>query len=205
MSINITCVVCGSFQENAYIVSVEGREDCVVIDPGDEYPKLKRAVGDRRVGAILLTHGHFDHILAAQPMSLESGAPVYIHPLDVEMLEHPELSNFGMAPTSLPAPKGLEALSYGEALSACGMDFKVLHTPGHSKGSVCLYLEDEGVLFSGDTMFRSGYGRMDLHGGSLKQMGKSLKQLCELPVEVKVYPGHGMPTTIGEERMRYHR
>ena len=83
------------------------------------------------------------------------------------------------------------------------MDFAVLPTPGHSRGSVCLYLKDEGVLFSGDTLFRAGYGRLDLHGGKMGAMLRSLKVLFALPGDVKVYPGHGDATTIGEERARY--
>jgi glyoxylase-like metal-dependent hydrolase (beta-lactamase superfamily II) len=83
------------------------------------------------------------------------------------------------------------------------MDFEVLHTPGHSRGSVCLYLPGEGALFSGDTLFRAGYGRLDLYGGKMGDMLRSLKALFRLPGDVKVYPGHGEATTIGEERARY--
>ena len=86
MSIDIRRVICGMIQENCYIVQAEGRDDCVVVDPGDEYPKLKAAIGDRRVGAVLLTHGHFDHIMAAGEMARDFGAPVYVGAEDAEML-----------------------------------------------------------------------------------------------------------------------
>ncbi len=204
MSIDIRRVICGMIQENCYIVQAEGRDDCVVVDPGDEYPKLKAAIGDRRVGAVLLTHGHFDHIMAAGEMERDFGAPVYVGAEDAEMLNDITKSDYtgmlGLTRADWPA---IDAASFGETLSVCGMDFTVLATPGHSRGSVCLYLKDEAVLFSGDTLFRAGYGRLDLYGGKMGAMLKSLKRLFTLPGEVEVYPGHGDATTIGEEKARY--
>ncbi len=204
MSIDIRRVVCGLIQENCYIVQDEGRDDCVVVDPGDEYPKLKAAIGDRRVGAILLTHGHFDHIMAAGEMTRDFCTPVYVGAEDAEMLNDITKSDYtgmlGLARADWPA---IDAAPFGESLSVCGMDFTVLATPGHSRGSVCLYLKDEAVLFSGDTLFRAGYGRLDLYGGKMGAMLKSLKYLFTLPGEVAVYPGHGDATTIGEEKARY--
>ena len=205
MNINIDRVLCGMIQENAYIVQATGRDDCVVIDPGDEYEKLARALNGRRVGAILLTHGHFDHIMATGPLARAQGAPVYVGEADMEMLNdaaingHADLMGGG---TCWPR---IEARPYeGAALAACGMDFDVLPTPGHSKGSVCLYLKDAGVLFSGDTLFRAGYGRLDLYGGDVADMLRSLKALFALPADTRVYPGHGEVTAIGDERIRYH-
>ena len=204
MSIDVRRVICGSIQENCYIVQVEGRDDCVVVDPGDEYPRLKAAIGDRRVGAVLLTHGHFDHIMAAGEMARDTGAPVYVGAEDAEMLNDINKSDYtgllGLDRADWPA---IDAAPFSQTLSACGMDFTVLHTPGHSRGSVCLYLEDEAVLFSGDTLFRAGYGRLDLYGGKMGDMLRSLKGLFALPGEVRVYPGHGDATTIGEEKARY--
>jgi len=204
MSIDIRRVICGMIQENCYIVQAEGRDDCVVVDPGDEYPKLKAAIGDRPVGAVLLTHGHFDHIMAAGEMARDFGAPVYVGAEDAEMLNDITKSDYtgmlGLTRADWPA---IDAASFGETLSVCGMDFTVLATPGHSRGSVCLYLKDEAVLFSGDTLFRAGYGRLDLYGGKMGAMLKSLKRLFTLPGEVEVYPGHGDATTIGEEKARY--
>ena len=107
-----------------------------------------------------------------------------------------------MGGATMPGPV-IRALPFGEKLSAAGMDFEILPTPGHSKGSVCLYLPAEGVLFSGDTLFLAGFGRMDLYGGSPMEMRESLKRLFALPPETRVYPGHGGETTIGAERSRY--
>jgi glyoxylase-like metal-dependent hydrolase (beta-lactamase superfamily II) len=191
-------------QENAYIIRPEGRGDCVVVDPGDEFPKLRRAIGDGQVAAILLTHGHFDHIMAAGQMAKDFCAPVYVGAEDAEMLGDIEKSDYtgmlGLARADWPV---IDATPFDTALSACGMDFTILATPGHSRGSVCLYLNDEAVLFSGDTLFRAGYGRLDLYGGKMGAMLRSLKGLFTLPGAVRVYPGHGEATTIGEEKARY--
>jgi len=204
MSVKLQPVCCGMIQENAYIVWRDGREDCVVIDPGDEAEKLEQALGQRRPGAILLTHGHFDHIRAVGPLAGRFGAPVYVGGEDVEMLNDAALNGFADLTGSTRATwPPISAQPFGEALSVCGLDFRVLPTPGHSKGSVCLYLEDEGLLFSGDTLFRAGYGRLDLHGGDVQAMIRSLRALFALPEAVRVYPGHGEATTIGEERARY--
>ena len=204
MSIDICRVSCGLLQENCYIVQSAGRDDCVVVDPGDDYSSLKAAIGDRRAGAVLLTHGHFDHIMAAGEIARDFGAPVYVGAEDGEMLNDAQKSGYaGMMGVPVADWPPISAAPYGEALSVCGMDFAILPTPGHSRGSVCLYLEGEGVLFSGDTMFRAGYGRLDLYGGNMRAMIDSLKRLFALAEGVKVYPGHGEATTIGEERARY--
>ncbi len=204
MSIDIRRIVCGLLQENCYIARIEGRDDCVVVDPGDDFPKLKAAIGTRSVAAVLLTHGHFDHIMAAGALAEAYGAPVYVASADEEMLNDAGKSGYaGMMGIPRADWPPISAEPYGDALSAAGMDFTVLYTPGHSRGSVCLYLEGEGALFSGDTLFRAGYGRLDLYGGKMGDMLRSLKALFRLPGDVKVYPGHGEATTIGEERARY--
>ena len=203
MRVNIQAVSCGIIQENAYIVSRDGRDDCVVIDPGDDFAKLRKALGNRPVGAVLLTHGHFDHILAAGPLSQATGAPVYIHEADAEMLNDSTLNGYADLMGGFAQGPEVTALPLGEAIQASGLDFAVLHTPGHSKGSVCLYLKDEGVLFSGDTLFEAGYGRVDLYGGDMRAMLNSLKSLFDLPGDTRVCPGHGGETTIARERARY--
>ena len=204
MSINITPVPCGLLEENCYIVQAEGRDDCVVVDPGDDYTKLKAILGNRRVGAVLLTHGHFDHIMAAGEMARDFDAPVYVSAEDAEMLNDITKSDYtGMLGLDRAGWPVIDATPFPASLQVCGMDFTVLSTPGHSRGSVCLYLKDEAVLFSGDTLFRAGYGRLDLYGGKMGDMLRSLKRLFTLPGGVRVYPGHGDATTIGEEKARY--
>ena len=203
MSVNIKAVHCGIIQENAYIISRAGRDDCVVVDPGDDYARLRQAVSERQVGAILLTHGHFDHILAVAPLADATGAPVYIHEADAVMLNDSRLNGFTDLMGGVAQGPEIAARPMGEHVEASGLVFAVLHTPGHSKGSVCLYLPEEGVLFSGDTLFEAGHGRVDLYGGDMRSMLDSLRALFALPGETKVYPGHGGPTTIARERARY--
>ena len=113
------------------------------------------------------------------------------------------MGSYNQTVCSLPFPKALEALPYGDTIDLCGIRFQVLHTPGHSSGSVCLYDAENGVLFSGDTLFRAGFGRTDLYGGSSSKLRASLHRLFTLPRDVRVYPGHAGSTTIGTEMQRY--
>lgn len=190
--LDIERVVCGAYQENAYVVGGE-----IVIDPGDDLEAILAAV--KRPRAILLTHGHFDHMLAAGELQKKFGAEVYIHEADAGMLANPALSMYDPAASSLPMPTGIRFRVYEGAFE----HFRVIHTPGHTPGSVCLHDEAAGVLFSGDTLFRAGFGRTDLAGGSMSQLISSLRRLFQLPLETAVLPGHGEETTIGAERGRY--
>ena len=187
-------IVCGAYAENAYCIDGE-----LLIDPGDDLPTLARLAGG--IKAILLTHGHFDHMLAAEEVQKRTGVPVYVHPLDAPMLSDASLSAYNPEVSSLPQPGHIACTAYPESL----FGFRVLHTPGHTPGSVCLYHEGEKVLFSGDTLFRAGFGRTDLAGGSMHQLLSSLRTLLALPRDIKVYPGHGESTTIDEECRRYRR
>ena len=187
-------IVCGAYAENAYCIDGE-----LLIDPGDDLPTLARLAGG--IKAILLTHGHFDHMLAAEELQKRTGVPVYVHPLDAPMLSDASLSAYNPEVSSLPQPGHIACTAYPESL----FGFRVLHTPGHTPGSVCLYHEGEKVLFSGDTLFRAGFGRTDLAGGSMHQLLSSLRTLLALPRDVRMYPGHGESTTIDEECRRYRR
>ena len=187
-------IVCGAYAENAYCIDGE-----LLIDPGDDLPTLARIAGG--IKAILLTHGHFDHMLAAEELQKRTGVPVYVHPLDAPMLSDASLSAYNPEVSSLPQPGHIACTAYPESL----FGFRVLHTPGHTPGSVCLYREVEKVLFSGDTLFQAGFGRTDLAGGSMHQLLPSLRTLLALPRDVRVYPGHGESTTIDEECRRYRR
>ena len=206
MDYTIQRIVCGAYQENAYLLCAAGRNDCVLIDPGDDISTLRRAVAasGRRLGGILLTHGHFDHILAAQPLQAETGAPVFAHAQDIPRLCDAQLNSYNAMCSALPCPSRLDAEAYAAELELCGLRFEVLHTPGHTPGSICLYDAANALLFSGDTLFCAGYGRVELPGGSPREMRASLRNLFALPAAVRVYPGHGGETMIGDERARYN-
>ena len=201
--LRIACVVCGALEENAYVVENEGRAGAFLVDPGDDYAALVRALSGRKLEAICLTHAHYDHMLAAPGLIADTGAKLYAGARDIPALNDERLNLYNAAWSRLPAPRGLKAIAYGEALNVCGACFAVLPTPGHTPGGVCLWAQDEGVLFSGDTLFCAGYGRTDLYGGDDAQMVRSLKMILALPGETAVLPGHGPATTVAAERRRY--
>lgn len=206
MKYTIQTIVCGSYQENAYLLCPEEGRDALLIDPGDDISLLKRSLASagRMLRGILLTHGHFDHMLSAQPLSQVTGAPVYIHPGDAEMICDETKNSYNAMAAAQPSPVDLETEALEGTIEIGGIQFEVLHTPGHTKGSVCLYDAENGVLFSGDTLFCAGFGRMDLYGGSSSQMRQSLRRLFSLPGDTRVYCGHGYETTIATERARYN-
>ncbi len=190
----------GPIQANCYILSVPGRSDCVLIDPGDEPELIREALGEKKVAAVLLTHGHFDHIGGVKGV-IDTDTQVYIHPLDEPMLSNPAKNMAVLIGSDFKLPIKSLSANEGDLIIAAGISFDVLHTPGHTPGSVC-YLSGN-ALFSGDTMFRHGYGRTDLPGGSFHDLYQSLKRLLQLQKDVKVYPGHDNPTTIGMEKERF--
>ena len=150
-----------------------------------------------RLRLIVTTHGHWDHIGDNAAVAAHTGADIAVHPLDRERLERPGTSN---APFEIPPSVPAVDLAEGGLIRFGDLRLRVLHTPGHTEGSVCLYAEDDGVLLSGDTLFPGGWGRTDLPGGDDGQMVASLIRLAGLEDPVRVLPGHGASTTIGRER-----
>lgn len=182
----------GPLQTNCYLVH-ENPERCLVIDPGDESGKILRTLQNLGLTAeaILLTHGHFDHKGAVSDLMAELDCPVY---LCREELSLPPMMTRG--PLSCTHHYG-----EGDTLTLAGCTFTVMHTPGHSPGSVCLCFED--VIFSGDTLFAGSCGRTDFPGSSPRDMRTSLSRLAALEKNFTVYPGHGESTTLDEEK-RYN-
>ena len=188
----------GVFQCNCSILSRDGR--AVVIDPGDEFEKILALLEGLTVEQILLTHAHIDHVGAVAQLQRHFSAPVAMHPEDeptYDML--PQQAQW----TGVSQPEAFTVdrrLSTREPLDCLGLEMRVLFTPGHSPGSVSFYLPQENKVVAGDALFRRSIGRTDLPGGDHELLIKSIKtQLLTLPPATEVFPGHGDPTTIGDE------
>ncbi len=171
-----------------YVLSPDQGGECLVIDPGGEPERIRRAAGNMKVAAILLTHGHFDHIAGAAGL-MDPGTRLLIHPLDAPMLSDPEL-NAGrrLLGQDITAPAPTDLVRDGQELCLAGLNIRVMHTPGHTRGSVCY--EIEGELFTGDTLFETGWGRTDLPGGDEHQLFASLRRLMPLARTMPFHPGH---------------
>ena len=188
--LNMKHLALGAYQTNCYLVWDEDSPSCVVIDPGynPEIVLAEAKLLGKEIAAILLTHGHFDHVGGVKDIVAETGCKVYLCDADLSM--PPQMT---AGPLYYP-----NTYSDGSFVEEAGLSFKVLHTPGHTPGSVCLMCEN--VLFSGDTLFWGSCGRTDLPGGSWSTIQASLKRLAELPGDYDVYPGHGDATKLSFER-----
>lgn len=190
-------------EENTWVVcGPEGRS--VVIDPGclkePEREQLRACLDAHRPEAVLLTHGHFDHVFGAAWVQQTWGIPVYMSPEDKKTLEYfGRISRFG-----LPVPDcsfSTTDIADGDTVRAAGLEFKVISTPGHSPGSVCLMLESERALFTGDTLFAGAIGRTDLiYGDYDEEIRSIMEKLVALPGDIAIYPGHGPASSISDER-----
>ncbi len=191
----------GLVGSNTYLVYDEENGDGVIVDPGGETQPLLDEIGQRRVRVryILNTHGHFDHIAANAAVKAQFDVPLGLHPADQELLLHGGgAALFGL--NYVPSPPPDLELVEGLRLEIGALHLQVLHTPGHTPGSVCLYIPEESALLTGDTLFASGVGRTDLPGGDARQLTESLRRLLALPPETTVYSGHGSSTTLSAER-----
>lgn len=197
-------VVVSPFATNCYIVGSEVSKQGIIIDPGDEAEAILERVADLGldIKLIVLTHGHIDHVGALKAVKEASGAEMAIHADDAKSLRGLRgfLQSVLVPGLSYPVPPPPERLLQdGDSLDVSDLHFKVLHTPGHTPGGICLL--GEGVVFSGDTLFNYGIGRTDLPGGSYHRLMESIRtRLLVLPDNTVVYPGHGPETTVGAER-----
>ena len=182
----------GSLQTNCYMAWAEGSDKCILIDPGYEPELLLEQVRRNRkeLEAILLTHGHFDHVGGVKQIAAETGCKVYIC---AEEIKQPLRYSDGLHYT--------DTVAEGDVLALAGLTLQVLHTPGHTPGCVCYLCGD--TLFSGDTLFAGTCGRTDLPGGDFKAIQASLQRLAALEGDLKVLPGHGMASSLDIER-RYN-
>lgn len=200
--LEVGCIPLGMYMTNCYFIFDKETKNTLVIDPADsgDYIFGELTKKGLSVKAILLTHGHFDHIYGVKELKEKAGVLVYSHENEKNLLSNPDINcskSFGRLAIVTPDV----FLKDGEETDIAGITFKTIFTPGHTEGSTCFYFENEGILFSGDTLFCDSVGRTDLPTGSMSTLVRSIKEkLMILPDEVRVFPGHGESTSIGHER-----
>ncbi len=193
-------LVVGDLGVNCYIVSCERTKEAAVIDPGANAKAILDKIGDLKVIAIINTHGHADHISANKKIKDATHADILIHRDDAQMLLESRLNLSVFLGESIESYPADRILNSGDTVNIGDIILKVIHTPGHTKGGICLYTD--GILFSGDTLFAESIGRTDFPGGSMQGLIHSVtEKLLNLPDDTRVLPGHGPSTTIGWERM----
>lgn len=202
VELKIGKITMGVCQTNCYFVYREGSGEALFFDPADRGDYLYQALKDKgfSVSAILLTHGHFDHIWGLERLKELSGARVYAYEEERKLCENAGMNVSAGAGRAVQVTPDV-LLKDGERLTLSGMSFQVIATPGHTAGSCCYYFEEDKILLSGDTLFEESVGRTDLPTGSMSALVRSIRErLLTLPEEVRVYPGHGGFTTIGHEK-----
>ena len=195
-NLEIVQVPAGPLMTNAFLVIDSGANEALIFDaPPESGEVIAFEISSRGVKpvGIVITHGHWDHVVDTADVKGRYNIPVMMHRLDQAMLENPGEREFqAVSPDRL--------LEDGDTVDLAGNAFTVMHTPGHCPGQISLYLEPAGVLLGGDTLFPNGYGRVDIPGASEADTLSTIARLLELPDSVTVYPGHGATTTIGRER-----
>jgi glyoxylase-like metal-dependent hydrolase (beta-lactamase superfamily II) len=204
--VRIERLTVGELETNCWLVGDDGEGPLVVIDPAGDGDRLLAAVGERRVAAVVLTHGHFDHLGAATAVLEATGAPLLVHSWDAAAVTNSAANGgmaFGFDAVSPPADRLLED---GDEVEAGRLRLEVLHTPGHTPGSICLFadVEDGPHLFSGDTLFAGSVGRTDFPGGDARALRASIGRLASLLPATLVHPGHGPDTVISREARVNH-
>jgi glyoxylase-like metal-dependent hydrolase (beta-lactamase superfamily II) len=200
----LTCPV-GILRTNCYLIINEQTSEAVIIDPGAEPGKIQKTCEERSLSptAILLTHGHFDHFIAAEKLRQAYSIPVWIGELEKDLLADAEMNGSHMIRALDTALSADRFFTDNELLDIAGISIRVIHSPGHTPGSVCFYLKEADALISGDTLFRDSFGRTDMPGGDMKALAATItERLFTLPENTDVYPGHGEPTTIEYEKQR---
>jgi glyoxylase-like metal-dependent hydrolase (beta-lactamase superfamily II) len=199
----IKTLIVGPIETNCYLVYCTLTKEGVVIDPGDEGEKIINAINDLgiRIKYIINTHGHYDHIKANKKVKDATGAKILIHVYDAPMLIDPEKNLSYFMKEKAEGIMADQELNDGDIISFGNIDLKVLHTPGHTPGCISLLCSKEKICFTGDTLFYGSVGRTDLPGGNYKTLVNSLKEkMINLSNEIRIYPGHGPYSTIGEEK-----
>jgi hydroxyacylglutathione hydrolase len=193
----------GQLRCNCSIFGDEQSREAIVIDPGDELSKIIAVLDERqlKVKAIIITHGHIDHVAGAAKLRALTGAPVYMNENDDALLGGLDVQASWLGIETPPRPEIDTPATDGVSLKLAGADFNIILTPGHTQGSLSVWIPQEQKLIAGDTLFRETVGRTDLPGGDSHKLLSSIKtRLLPLPDETAVFPGHGAPTTIGHEK-----
>lgn len=193
-------ITVGPLAVNCYIVENTETKECFIVDPGADACRIIARVGEHSVKAVLLTHGHFDHIGAVDELCAQYGVPLYIHSQDASKLA--DAAGNVSAVFGLPLVQHTEAIGVeeGETLVLAGIPLEVLHTPGHSAGSACFLLPNQQGIITGDTLFSDGYGRTDFEDGDFGVLMRSLKRLMRLSPRMTTYPGHGAFGLVGRDQ-----
>jgi hydroxyacylglutathione hydrolase len=204
VELEVRGVVVGLFRENCWVVGSRRRGEACVIDPGDEPEEILALARDMgvRITRVIASHAHLDHIMVARDIIEATGAPFLMHASDLFIADNmSDAARSWLGREVPPAPRPDAFPVDGQDLEIAGVNVRVIHTPGHTPGSLCLYAPDAGLLFSGDTLFRESIGRTDLPGGDTEQILRSISQrLFVLPDDTRVLPGHMQETTIAYER-----
>lgn len=202
VNVKVARINAGEFGSNCWLVADEATSESVVIDPSPEIDVIKRALDARGVTVkyILLTHGHFDHMTSCDTLRDLTGAPLAVHRADADCLTNAYLNaNRIFMDENLTYRPAEILLDDGDTLSFGGLSVKVIHTPGHTKGSCCFMIGD--ALFTGDTLFDGSVGRCDLPGGDINEMKRSLARIASLDGDFKIYTGHGSNTTLEKQKL----
>jgi glyoxylase-like metal-dependent hydrolase (beta-lactamase superfamily II) len=199
-----TILPVGPLQCNCSIFGDETTQQAIVVDPGGDLSEIN-AILERdqlKVSAIVITHGHIDHVAAAQQLRLQTGAPVYMNERDREQLAMLDVQAGWLGIETPQLPEIDVPAADGGLIALNETQFHIIHTPGHTQGSLCLWIPTEKKLVAGDTLFRDSIGRTDLPGGDGRQILSSIKtRLLDLPEETAVFPGHGAATTLAREKL----